>query len=106
MAGSRGPPPGWRGAAGARPGDSDRRGDGAQRPGPPLRRLRGLRGHPEVEPVDLFCGRGGYACRCPGCTVICKIWHTGDRKSTRLELQSLMRISYAVFCLKKKNKTE
>src|SRR3546814_9559936 len=26
-----------------------------------------------------------------------------DRKSTRLELQSLMRISYAVFCLKKKN---
>src|SRR3546814_9109320 len=27
----------------------------------------------------------------------------GDRKSTRLELQSLMRISYAVFCLKKKN---
>src|SRR3546814_7486400 len=24
-----------------------------------------------------------------------------DRKSTRLELQSLMRISYAVFCLKK-----
>src|SRR3546814_3376967 len=27
-----------------------------------------------------------------------------DRKSTRLNLQSLMRISYAVFCLKKKNK--
>src|SRR3546814_9919498 len=27
----------------------------------------------------------------------------GDRKSTRSELQSLMRISYAVFCLKKKN---
>src|SRR3546814_4657356 len=27
-----------------------------------------------------------------------------DRKSTRLELQSLMRISYAVFCLKKKIK--
>src|SRR3546814_9944666 len=25
-----------------------------------------------------------------------------DRKSTRSELQSLMRISYAVFCLKKK----
>src|SRR3546814_7088656 len=25
---------------------------------------------------------------------------TRDRKSTRLELQSLMRISYAVFCLK------
>src|SRR3546814_9961471 len=29
--------------------------------------------------------------------------HPVDRKSTRLELQSLMRISYAVFCLKKKN---
>src|SRR3546814_7313897 len=27
-----------------------------------------------------------------------------DRKSTRSELQSLMRISYAVFCLKKKSK--
>src|SRR3546814_15572274 len=27
----------------------------------------------------------------------------GDRKSTPSELQSLMRISYAVFCLKKKN---
>src|SRR3546814_10697809 len=31
---------------------------------------------------------------------------TVDRKSTRLNFQSLMRISYAVFCLKKKkNKT-
>src|SRR3546814_7933555 len=28
-----------------------------------------------------------------------------DRKSTRLKLQSLMRISYAVFCLKKKKIT-
>src|SRR3546814_5016462 len=28
-----------------------------------------------------------------------------DRKSTRSELQSLMRHSYAVFCLKKKNYT-
>src|SRR3546814_5038234 len=28
-----------------------------------------------------------------------------DRKSTRPELQSLMRISYAVFCLKKKKHT-
>src|SRR3546814_7647034 len=27
-----------------------------------------------------------------------------DRKSTRLNSRSLMRISYAVFCLKKKNK--
>src|SRR3546814_7191566 len=29
-----------------------------------------------------------------------------DRKSTRLNSQSLMRISYAVFCLKKKNTNE
>src|SRR3546814_5039223 len=28
----------------------------------------------------------------------------GDRKSTRLNSKSLMRISYAVFCLKKKKK--
>src|SRR3546814_2476709 len=39
-------------------------------------------------------------------------WRSGsgrnraDRKSTRLELQSLMRISYAVFCLKKKTNKE
>src|SRR3546814_5588021 len=38
--------------------------------------------------VDLFLGDAGF----------------GDRKSTRLKLQSLMRISYAVFCLKKKKK--
>src|SRR3546814_6831919 len=31
------------------------------------------------------------------------IWIHLDRKSTTSELQSLMRISYAVFCLKKKN---
>src|SRR3546814_2916744 len=39
-----------------------------------------------------------------------RVGYTGgtssDRKSTRLELQSLMRISYAVFCLKKKKKKE
>src|SRR3546814_10343010 len=29
-----------------------------------------------------------------------------DRKSTRLNSQSLMRISYAVFCLKKKKQTK
>src|SRR3546814_3451510 len=38
-----------------------------------------------------------------GCTTINKVCGSGiDRKSTRSELQSLMRISYAVFCLKKK----
>src|SRR3546814_4624142 len=33
--------------------------------------------------------------------VVFAVWV--DRKSTRSELQSLMRISYAVFCLKKQN---
>src|SRR3546814_5147853 len=33
---------------------------------------------------------------------MCRCNCVGDRKSTRLNLQSLMRISYAVFCLKKK----
>src|SRR3546814_1926482 len=32
-------------------------------------------------------------------------WGIGDRKSTTSELQSLMRISYAVFCLKKKKQS-
>src|SRR3546814_1928856 len=34
--------------------------------------------------------------------LMAKLVEAVDRKSTRLELQSLMRISYAVFCLKKK----
>src|SRR3546814_8388201 len=34
-----------------------------------------------------------------------KPWFVKDRKSNTSELQSLMRISYAVFCLKKKKKT-
>src|SRR3546814_8978853 len=34
-------------------------------------------------------------------------WFTGDRSEEHTsELQSLMRISYAVFCLKKKNKSK
>src|SRR3546814_1591652 len=33
-----------------------------------------------------------------------RLRHRQDRKSTTSELQSLMRISYAVFCLKKKKK--
>src|SRR3546814_1660915 len=32
--------------------------------------------------------------------------HLADRKSTRLNSKSLMRISYAVFCLKKKKKQQ
>src|SRR3546814_5760559 len=52
-------------------------------------------GLPEVN-VGLLPGSGG--------TVRLGIIAGIDRKSTRLELQSLMRISYAVFCLKKKKR--
>src|SRR3546814_6103489 len=45
--------------------------------------------------LKIATQRHGDALIRPRCT---------DRKSTRLELQSLMRISYAVFCLKKKKK--
>src|SRR3546814_5632770 len=49
---------------------------------------------PRGRPSGAADDRGAPACCRPQ-----------DRKSTRLELQSLMRISYAVFCLKKKNTT-
>src|SRR3546814_1944893 len=41
-------------------------------------------------------------------TVSAKLVHTGTSRSEEhtSELQSLMRISYAVFCLKKKNKAD
>src|SRR3546814_3133648 len=37
-----------------------------------------------------------------GGAIFLQLWHVGDRKEHTSELQSLMRISYAVFCLKKK----
>src|SRR3546814_1545319 len=55
----------------------------------PSRRPRGRRA--------LSSGQGARSGRARECGP--------DRKSTRLKSQSLMRISYAVFCLKKKNKT-
>src|SRR3546814_9706736 len=54
--------------------------------------------------VILSFGIAGLICACAAlayaemATMI-----PADRKSTRLKLQSLMRISYPVFCLKKKN---
>src|SRR3546814_7171815 len=41
-----------------------------------------------------------------GETDIVEIGHVGRSEEHTSELQSLMRISYAVFCLKKKNKTQ
>src|SRR3546814_8847140 len=71
-------------------------GDPGRRQGPALRTIaRPARHGPAEEPAGLeadrqsVCGRRGPDCRSEE--------HTS-------ELQSLMRISYAVFCLKKKKK--
>src|SRR3546814_8184641 len=40
-----------------------------------------------------------------GCAVLCSC-HSGRSEEHTSELQSLMRISYAVFCLKKKTKSD
>src|SRR3546814_2509500 len=52
--------------------------------------------HPRspTQTVSVGCQRPGNG--------LGQAWMRRDRKSTRSELQSLMRISYAVFCLKKK----
>src|SRR3546814_10828302 len=49
-------------------------------------------------------GEGAMAKRAGGAVAVARGQGGLDRKSTRLELQSLMRISYAVFCLKKKTR--
>src|SRR3546814_1673038 len=63
---------------------------GSRRPKacPSLRSSAPCSSHPSARP---------YACRCRWCRVPRSEEHTS-------ELESLMRISYAVFCLKKKNK--
>src|SRR3546814_5792250 len=59
----------------------------------PLRRARPFAEAADAEPVGIDpAGRHGSR-------------YGLDRKSTTSELQSLMRISYAVFCLKKKKHT-
>src|SRR3546814_1984845 len=60
-----------------------------------------------AEVMKIGCGR--YCAARPTECLSC-IYSPGendstDRKSTTSELQSLMRISYAVFCLKKKKQT-
>src|SRR3546814_2866635 len=68
------------------------RGDSDQRPGPASPAPQ-LPCDPRAQPARLWRRRG--AARNP------------DRSEEHtFELQSLMRISYAVFCLKKKNKTK
>src|SRR3546814_20062610 len=72
-----------------------RSGDQEGRPAGRALVCRGGRAGSERRPVrhrrDVPAGAGGQS-------------RSEDRKSTRSELQSLMRISYAVFCLKKKTK--
>src|SRR3546814_2087639 len=60
------------------------------------RRSRPSSVHPRV------CGEQHQAPANPICRAGSSPRVRGDRKSTRLKLQSLMRTSYAVFCLKKK----
>src|SRR3546814_9104329 len=55
--------------------------------------------HPAVE-VDLF-DHGAFVVFAGVDAALGDVPERGDRKSTTSELQSLMRISYAVFCLKK-----
>src|SRR3546814_6053147 len=61
---------------------------------PPRARARG---HPRS---SEFCPRGWVVCRPAKGVIRCRGIRSEEHTS---ELQSLMRISYAVFCLKKKN---
>src|SRR3546814_10284889 len=61
--------------------------------------------------ISCASPRSPKACPCLGCWPSSALlplrgWHYVNRRSEEhtSELQSLMRISYAVFCLKKKNK--
>src|SRR3546814_9560706 len=49
---------------------------------------------------------GGQCQRCEGCTGTARTRRTDRSEEHTSELQSLMRISYAVFCLKKKQKNK
>src|SRR3546814_8045488 len=54
--------------------------------------------------TTLFRSGGWRPLPCCGCCWSMRRWCTGSRSEEHTsELQSLMRISYAVFCLKKKN---
>src|SRR3546814_7683086 len=61
---------------------------------------------PAPSAVPNTCAQSGRGCRC-GCWWRCWRSSRTDRRSEEhtSELQSLMRISYAVFCLKKKTQT-
>src|SRR3546814_1868414 len=99
---------------------SDLRRDRGRRPFPPPRKAAGRGGaaacaqplsvHRNAPPALWRRGDGRIA-RASGrkgqLTLLGRAWRKVFRRSEEhtSELQSLMRISYAVFCLKKKNKT-
>src|SRR3546814_4366231 len=58
--------------------------------------------HGDVSPKNILVAADGPVFLDAECAVYGDPAFDLDRKSTRSELQSLMRISYAVFCLKKK----
>src|SRR3546814_2256972 len=76
-----------------------------------MRREPGRRGAPTLHPIaPRPIGKARSGCRCratePKTGFACRCGAIGCRSEEHTsELQSLMRISYAVFCLKKKKKT-
>src|SRR3546814_3649894 len=69
------------------------------------RRAQHVKGDLWTSHVDRPCRRGRHRVRRGGAGVqACRtLWHRSEEHTS--ELQSLMRISYAVFCLKKKKNT-
>src|SRR5690606_41545668 len=77
---------------------------GGNRPGHRRRRLAAHRRHGEDGREGLLLHRRPQEGHDPGLGLQC-VPERGDRKSTRLN-SSHVKISYAVFCLKKKNKNK
>src|SRR3546814_5225973 len=66
-------------------------------------RMGGRERHPGLRPAAAQQAQDRSLCAPPqGRPRCCSLAPAQDRKSNTSELQSLMRISYAVFCLKKK----
>src|SRR3546814_10488350 len=81
----------------------------------PVRAIPAAMTRPNARPVISNLPRlrvakrrpGGFRIGCAGAILAKQLLHDDEERSEEhtSELQSLMRISYAVFCLKKKNKT-
>src|SRR3546814_1763020 len=75
---------------------SARRGTTSSRPRPSPRPARSSPARPSIRRCTASAGTSRVVLRCR--------WRTGRSEEHTSELQSLMRISYAVFCLKKKKR--